>query len=291
MPRWQFWKREDETPPAPEEPAVISRFNIRPRTDLVGSTLPASDERAKLLAALQKQREGILFDVERARGAFEQDNPWRQRIAIINDALTAIEAEIGSAAPLSSAPGIDLPPTPIEDVEVVTEEPPLVSFRIGVVPFRYAEELDWAERGFQLARSDLQREEGDPEALLPAGLSDAEREELAQVLAESLFAYASELRDAALKGSPAPEGVTLASLAPSDPVHGGWREWRGGSPRLRAHETRVASLRAELERLQAERDAELEEEARWRERLPIAERRLRDIDVKIAGVLNGEVQR
>jgi hypothetical protein len=160
-----------------------------------------------------------------------------------------------------------------------------VSFGIGAERFVYAEELDWAERGFQIARSDLQREEGDAAALVPTDVPPGERDELVSVLSASLFAFATEARDATLEERPLPTAATLADFARPDPTFGGWTEWDGSSPRRRAHEERIAALAREADRLRAERDEELEEEARWQERLPIAQRRLRDVDEEIAALL------
>jgi len=286
MPGWKFWETvqpEEETPPAT---APAGRFNVRPRTDLVGGALPADQAAASRVSALRKRRDEVLFDVEEATLAGETVNPWLSRVATIEEATRAVEADLaGIARPDAAGPGLALPSTAVM-VAAITDAPsPLVTIRVGATEIVYVEDLDWSERGHQLARTELHLELGDPSSLVPPSVGEDHRAELVEVLGDSLFRLATEARDASTVKRAMPPSRPLSALAVPDDEFGGWVDVTGSSPRRRAHAVRVAELTAELERLRTERDKELEEMARWRERLPIAQRRLRDVDEQIAASL------
>ena len=286
MPGWKFWETvqpEEETPPAT---APAGRFNVRPRTDLVGGALPADQAAASRVSALRKRRDEVLFDVEEATLAGETVNPWLTRVATIEEATRAVEADLaGVARPDAAGPGLALPSTAVM-VAAITDAPsPLVTIRVGATEIVYVEDLDWSERGHQLARTELHLELGDPSSLVPPSVGEDHRAELVEVLGDSLFRLATEARDASTVKRAMPPSRPLSALAVPDDEFGGWVDVTGSSPRRRAHAVRVAELTAELERLRTERDKELEEMARWRERLPIAQRRLRDVDEQIAASL------
>jgi hypothetical protein len=197
-----------------------------------------------------------------------------QTLAIVVAELDALDREHGS-------PGAPVEAVPIEDLAAVEGPPPAVTFRIGDERFRYEEDLDWAERGFQIARSDLQLREGNVSAIVPAGRSAEEHAALEEHLAGSLFVFASDVRDRLLAGDPLPTAASLADLA-QPAQEGGWLDWAGHSPVAQKRQWRRQELGSERQRLLAERAHELEEEARWAERLPIALRRLRDVEKEIA---------
>lgn len=289
MPWWKFWENDEthEEAPIPSEP--MGRFNVRPRTDLIGGSLPSDQDAAARISALRKRRDSVLFDVEQSTLAAEPDNPWLDRVATIDEALAAVEADLARlTTPGSAAPGLPLPPTPVTVQDVSVEPMPRVVIRVGDVELTYEEELDWAERGFQLARTELHLERGDVASLVSGDVGDADRDELVEVLSDSLFRVATEARDQVPAAQSLRPSRRLSELAAPDSEFGGWTDVDRSSPRRRAHALRVVELTAELERLRAERDRELEEMARWRERLPIAQRRLRDVDEQIAAALAGE---
>lgn len=285
MPNWKFWEKPSgqpvQPPPAPEQPR---RFSARPRTDLINPAAAADPAKAEALARLKRRREAVLFDVEQSEMAASEDNVWRQRVALIDEALAAVRVDRERLLAERTPPGVALEPMPIEEIGVSEGPPPSVAFRIGGERFAYEEEIDWAERGFQLARSELQLRSGDPAALLPAGIEGAAREALLEHLTGSLFVFASDLRDRALAGQPLPDGATLADLARPDTEHGGWLDWHGHSPEGTRRQIRLRELDAEERRLLEERARELEEMARLADRLPIALRRLADLDAEIAAL-------
>lgn len=281
---WKFWEKSEDTAPpdvAPAEPP--RRFSARPRTDTLPPT--ASDPAAaSKLAGLVKRREAVRFDVERAQQANDPDNPWLDRVRLLDEALAAAFADRERIASHREPAGALLPPSPIGDVSVDAGPPPRVSFRIGEERFSYEEELDWAERGFQIARGELIRRTGDCAHLVPPALLEAHGSDLTDHLDQSLFAFASDLRDRALAGAGLPDSPTLSDLAKPDVEDGGWLDWSGHSARRAEREARLAAIDAEIERLSAERARELQEMERWADRLPIALRRLADVDAEIAAL-------
>lgn len=289
MPGWKFWEKAEVETETPVTPAPAGRFNVRPRTDLVGGELPADQAAASKVSALRKRRDAVLFDVEEATLAGEVANPWLSRVATIEEAARAVEADLaGVARPGAAGPGPALPSTAVT-VAANTDAPsPRVTIRVGATEIVYVEDLDWSERGHQLARTELHLESGDVTSLVPPNVTEDQRSELVEVLGDSLFRLATEARDELGADRPSRPSRPLAELAVPDAEFGGWVDVTGSSPRRRAHALRVGELTAELERLRTERDRELEEMARWRERLPIAQRRLRDVDEQIAAALATE---
>ena len=289
MPGWKFWEKENVEPEAPAVPEPTGRFNIRPRTDLVGGALPTDDARASRITVLRKRRDGVLFDVEQAELAGEAENPWLDRVSTIEEARRAVDSDLRRLAEsFAGEPGMALPSTPVSVAAVAVEPAPTVAIRIDEAELVYVEDLDWAERGNQLARTELHLESGDVAALIPPATGSADRAELIEVLGDSLFAIASDARDRAAANQPMPPDRPLSALAVPDFSMGGWTDVNGSSPRRRAHAIQEAELRGELDRLLTEKNRELEEMARWRERLPVAQRRLRDLDAEIAAALVGE---
>jgi hypothetical protein len=278
MPNWKFWdksKEHEEAKPATEAPR---RFTARPRTDLLDASKVADPEKSEKLARLRKRRDAVMFDVEQAEMANEPDNQWLQRAQLLDDALATVQADRARVQAEREAPGKPIDPIPISGITFIEGPPPAVAFTVGNASFRYEEDLDWAERGFQLARSELQLRLGD--AITLAGADEA----LQTHLIDSLFAFASDIRDRALAGEPLPENVTLADLARPDENAGGWFLWGGSSPAAQRKLHALQELTREEQRLLDERKHELDELAKIADRLPIARRRLSDVDAEIAAL-------
>lgn len=281
MARWRFWEKEEHADPGPP-PAEPPQFKIRPRTDLNPSAAASDPALAAAHDRLVKRRAGILLDVEQTEAATRPANPWLDRVREIDDALAAVAREQAAVSAEPRSAGAPIPATPIDDIRVATTAPPSVGFRIGPEAFVFEEDLDWSERGFQLARSDLQLRSGSVANLPLAILPPSEREAAASHLANSLFVFASDMLDRALSDRALPERATLADLAVPSPNHGGWLDWHGASPEHHRRERLRQELEVEAERLRTERARELEERARWADRLPIARRRLADVDAELA---------
>ncbi len=269
----RFRKQQDpepETVPQPV-PAPTSRAKGFVPPPPRETSPPSSDARIERLVKRIRALEDEIESVERSG---DPDSPFQQRIAVLTAALESVEREIAAATLLPSRELPSLPATPISDIEVALEPVPRVSFFVGDKRFSYAEEIDWAERGTQIVRGDLIGDTANPEALVPPGISGELRAELNSHLERSLFAFATELRDRAVEGHPAPVGVTLADLAVPSPACGDWELWGGISLRCQEHDVQMRELNAERTRLLNERGTEIEERQRQVEELPIQRRRL-----------------
>lgn len=291
MPNWRFWERKQapSVPANPEPlPTTASGLRLPPPRDRVSSGDPATRDR---LAALRKRHEGMRYDLERAEAANRPENPWRERIALLDESLDTIEADLARLEATLPQPSFPVPPVPIDGVEVSTSEPLTVAFRIGPERFRFSEETDWDQRGGPVVRGDLRQREGDAGALVPVETPADRRDALASHLAESVIVFATDLRDRALDGEPPlPPGEpapTLADLAKPCPVCGGWRDWRGTCETCAARAYQKQILNAEAVRLATEREAEEDDRHKWAERLPLARRRMADVEAEIARLEGG----
>ncbi len=121
---------------------------------------------------------------------------------------------------------------------------------------------------------------GDVAALIPAEFSQDQRAALETHLRQSLFVFASDIRDRTLEGNALPV-ATLADLARPSAEHGGWLDWAGQSANQQAKEEARHNLLAERSRLETERAQLVEDQVRTAENLPIARRRLADLEREI----------
>ncbi|MCC6312603.1 MAG: hypothetical protein IT337_01220 [Thermomicrobiales bacterium] len=281
MPNWRFWE-PSSTPPEPAPPeraAVPGRAPLPPPRQIAQAADPAA---AAKLTALRRRRESMVYDLERAEAARRPDNPWSERIALLDESQATVTQDLAELAAEPHQPSWPLPPTPVTDIWSEATEPVTVTFRIGDEAFQFAEAIDWDQRGGPVVRGDLQQLAGDATRLVPADTPPERRAALAQHLVDSVYAFAVGLRDRVLEGEAPPASITLADLAEPCPICGGWQEWTGACPECAARVYRRQRLRAEAARITAERAAEEEDRHKWSERLPQARRRLADLDAEIA---------
>jgi hypothetical protein len=285
--RLKFWRRSQPEQPAIEPIPTIQRFNIQPRTDVGTLGLPTDPEKATRLVALRKRREALVHDVESATTAATDDNRWRAEIDLIAQAIHEIDADLAAIdATPPDPPGAELPATPITEVAVEATPVARVQFQIGDIPFSYSEEIDWAERGTQLARSELMLDQGDVEAIIPSSFPADQRQSVHEHLVRSIFAFASDLRDRAMNNESITP-ATLADLARPSTEYGGWLDWTGQSAAYQERETTKARLRSDRERLMDDRARLIEDQNKIVENLPIARRRLAELDREIEAITAG----
>lgn len=234
------------------------------------------------LTTMKGRRTPALYDIEQGELATAEDNPWKQRIALLSESLETVEADRTEAAVIAPGPYHPVPATPITDISIPFEnDVATVLFTVGDRQFVYEEPLDWAERGHQIARTELIRAKGEPALLVPEDTPPDMRDELHRHLEHSLFVLATELRDRALDEEQLPENLTLADLAKPCPECGGWTDFRGGCQYCARRKIRLQDLFRERDRLLDERASEMEEQHRLAERLPLARRRLADVEREI----------
>jgi hypothetical protein len=302
MPWFQFRKRHDE--PATTEPAPeLAQETAGTAHNTLGSALPPHMQRIveergrertarkaatadQRLATMQQQRLAMLYDIEQGELAASDENPWQHRIELLTEALGTVQDDLRAVAEAAPSPWHPLPATPVTDIDIAIIEDDIatIAYTVDGQRFTYAEERDWAERGHQLARPELEQTNGDPAALVPADTPAALREPLAQHLRESLYVFAADLRDLTLDGEPLPQQPTLADMGKPCPACGGWTDWRGRCEACTIRKARQQELKREEARLLSERAQEAEERHRLVERLPISRRRLADLDAEIAAL-------
>ena len=282
------WKRlfskrtTTESAPSPAETAEPDGGGISRRRP------PAADPAMQgRLDALRQRRDMAAYDLERALSARQPENPWRERMELLDRSLATIEEDLRVLDTTPALSPLPLPETPITEIEVRLEEPVSVAFTIEPEHFRWEEEIDWDQRGGPVVRGQIVQRSGDATALVPPDVPDGRRGELERHLAESASVFAQDLRDRALEGEPLPERSTLADLARPCPECGDWLDWRGHCDTCAARAYRRQTLRAEAARLAQERDDEEEDRHKWAERFPVARKRLADLDADIARLVAG----
>jgi hypothetical protein len=277
-----FGRNEDAAPPpAPSPPEPNDRGIVRRRPRAAD---PATQAR---LDALHQRRDMAAYDLERAESAREEQNPWRERMALLDQSLATIEEDLRALDATPALPPVPLPETPITGIAVSLEEPVSIAFTIGPERFRWEEEIDWDQRGGPVVRGQMRQRAGDAASLVPPDVPEDRREALARHLAESSTVFALDLRDRALEDEPLPEAPTLADLARPCPVCGDWLDWRGHCDTCATRAYRRQTLHAEAARLAQDRDNEEEDRHKWAERLLVARKRLADLDAEIAGLEEG----
>lgn len=281
MPKWRFWERPSE-PSTPSARPTATPRRTAPAGEIIRPEQIASSGAPdpQRLATLKRRRETLLFDVEQSELATQPENPWRDRIALLNETMANVSADLAALNP----PRIDrpsFPATPVTIEEVRWEDPATVRFTIGNEAFQYGSELDWAERGTYVSRNELTLQSGDPGRLVPesfpADLQSIARERLT----EALFIFASDLRHRAESDQPQPSGVTLAAIIGRCPECGDWQAWGGYCPTCTALAQQRQALTDEMNRLAAEAHQEEEERAKLADRLAVARRRLTETDAEI----------
>lgn len=274
------WKRlfgkktEPEREPAELAPDASGIVRRRP---------PAADPALQpRLDTLRQRRDMAAYDLERAIAARQPENPWRERMELLDRSLATIEEDLQAIEAMTPLPVFPLPETPITDIAVNLAEPVSVAFNIGPEHFRWEEEVDWDQRGGPVVRGQIQQRSGNAAALVPPDIPAERREALARHLAESVAVFALDLRDRALEGETLPEHPTLADLARPCPECGDWLDWRGHCATCATRAWQRQNLHLEATRLEQEREAEEADRYKWSERLPVARRRLEDADAEIA---------
>jgi hypothetical protein len=276
----------DETPAASEATGAPKRAvppHLAERLNLQARRTGTSVDLHRRLTRLRNQQEQTRYDIAQGELALEDDNPWKQRVALLTETLETVEMDRELAEQVIPGPYAPVPPTPITDLDVAVEnDVSTVRYTVGDERFVFEEPLDWAERGHQIARTELARTAGETDAVMNFSVPGELRDELLRHLDHSLFVFATVLRDRQLDGEPMPADATLADLAKPCPVCGGWMDYRDRCQYCARRKLRLQELFQERGQLLNERAAEIEEQHRVAERLPLARRRLADIEAEIA---------
>jgi hypothetical protein len=239
------------------------------------------------LDTLRRRHAMAAYDLERAESARLPENPWQERITLLDHSLATVEADLQALDVVPPFTPVPLPETPLTDVTVSLEEPVSVAFSIGPEQFRWDEEVDWDQRGGPVVRGQLRQVSGDVANILPAHVPPDRRDDLLRHLAESVTVLAIDLRDRALEGEPLPAHITLADLARPCPACGDWLDWLGHCATCAQRAWKRQNLRQEAVRLAKEREELEEDRYKWSERLTVARKRFADVEAELAAVETG----
>ena len=291
MPRWQFWRQRD----APAEPGLTPADNHIPTcTATHGTPAPpkpakppgamSPERRERRIGELRRRRAGLLFDIEQGELAQEPENPWQERIALLQESLATIAADRTRLDSEPPEPTWPVPPLPLTDLTVSTDEPARVAFAIDGQPFSFAEASDWDNRGGMVVRGDLRRTSGDPAGIAVGTTAGAPPASWLPLLDAALTAFALAVRDAALAGTDRPRSTTLRDIIREDDEAGGWRNVHGTSNVRVRRAWQRQELRADEARLREELTREQEERRTLVDRLPVARKRLSVLDDELRGL-------
>jgi hypothetical protein len=173
-----------------------------------------------------------------------------------------------------------LPPVPVEVRVDLQASPVTVELEISGVVLRWIEEVDWAERGHQIAPAQLRRVEDELEKELAAvGYRDPSPELLATLAASADLVAADALET--VRRRQVWTDIRLDDLARPCPACGGWRDLRDRCPTCAARAWQVQQLILERNRLRRERDEVFRDWQRARDRLPIIQRQLAEVEADI----------
>ncbi|HVX31485.1 MAG TPA: hypothetical protein VHA53_13475 [Nitrolancea sp.] len=269
MHRLNFWRREV----AGDEPNTAQRSSLN---------VPIRDAERRRLARLETRRMNLEFDLSRAESAFLPHNRWTERIEQLDEAIAQANEDIAQLVPRpSDIPTVQLEPEPIAVTVVSTAEPAEIVLQAGNVKLDYREEVDWAERGHQLALPVLALFDGDVRPLIPETLDGAQQERLAEHLRNSFSIIANEALERATDREPLPE-LTLADLTQPCTRCGGWLDPKGRCPACTQLDWQRDAIAEAAHRLAHERSEVVAEMEQARERLPVIRRQLQDVDQDIA---------
>lgn len=286
---WQIWSRRDTTGSTPDvtmpegsRTAVHDGRIVRPAESTAAPSSNSGSQRRR--EELNRRRDGLRFDVEQGELAQAKTNPWSERIALLDETLATIAADREAANSPPSAPAWPVPDLPVEALQVAADEPASVRFSINSETFLYAEAIDWDQRGGAVVRGDLRHQDGDVAKVVPPKTPESLQTALENHLASSLMTFATGMRDLALKETDLPAHPTLSDMASPCPECGGWREWGGRCPACTIRDLHIQTLQAESRRIMDERAAEADVRHRLIERLPLARRRLADVEDELASI-------
>ena len=268
MQRFSFWRRDRQ-----QQPDQIGAK----RHDGGSATIPIRDAERRRLSRLLTRRSNLEYDIADAETAFSPQNRWRERVEQLNDAVTQAEEDLEQLrAQRGSTPHVELPATAIE-IDVQSTEPAQIALRVGTETFLFREELDWAERGHQVALPKLTQVSGDAGPLVPANLPDGVGELLESHLSNSFSIIAQEALRSTLDEESLPN-LKLNDLVRPCEACGGWLDPLGRCPACTELNWQRQKINVALARLIDERNDVLADEERTRERLPVLRRQLQDVE-------------
>jgi hypothetical protein len=236
------------------------------------------ERRQRRIEDLRQRRAGLIFDIDQGELAQSGENPWQERIALLQESVATITVDRSRLDNLPPEPTWPVPAIPVSNTTASTAEQAEVAFMVGSQRFAYVEATDWDNRGGMVVRGDLRRVAGDPANITAGGTASDQPDAWLPVLDSALTAFALGLRDSALDGKDLPSALTLRDIIREDNEAGGWLNVHGTSNVRVQRAWQRQELRAEEDRLARELTQEQEERRTLIDRLPIARKRLAALD-------------
>jgi hypothetical protein len=234
------------------------------------------------LRRLLKRHDDLSYDLQRAHHALEPENRWTERIDQLNAAIEQAQADRAALEPerelLRDRPQLN--PEPIQIRKLRESEPAEVTLRVSDAELTYREEIDWAERGHQIALPELRRVDGDVDSLIPSVDDPEIEQELGEHLRHSLATLANQALESAAAGDEPPR-LTLADLTRRCPECGGWLDQKGRCPACTEINWKRQQVDSDLRRIRKEHDSVIQDLERYRDRLPVIQRQLTETEADI----------
>lgn len=205
-------------------------------------------------------------------------NRWTDRVEQLDDAISQANEDLAQLTPRHDATlPVALAPWPIVIDVRSTEIPAEITIRVGREMMRFCEDVDWSERGHQLALPTLRQVEGDVASLVSNDLGPDTRELLVSHLSNGFSIIANDSLRRAVEGEPLLD-LTLDRLTQSCDRCGGWLDPLGRCSSCAELDWRRNQITAAIARLIDERDDVIADQERMRERLPVFRRQLQDVE-------------
>jgi hypothetical protein len=276
MVKWKFWSKSpggaSEAAPQAAVPTVAPHARgfvaPPPRTRALLPDPATVDDPA--LARKLRRHEAVERQLDEAELAARSENPWTERVRLIDEAIRGIDREMRSAPTRVDREPVTLPAMPITVVEVEPDPPSRVVLAIGDARLEFEEEIDWAERGTSVVRGDMLLAN---DGLTRLGAQLGIDVHTAERLEAGLFALATAIRDAALDGQPRPLIANLRDVLRPCPECGDIQLWNSVCLNCERHHAGQIRLAGERRRLFEERDSVLAERAEKVDRLPVLRKR------------------
>jgi len=205
--------------------------------------------------------------------AAQRENPWAERVRLIDQAIAGLDGEISQPVEMVERAVPALPAWPLTISALEAEPPSRVVIEAGAYRFPFAEEIDWAERGTTVVHGDLLLESDD---VLDAARSLGLNVNATERLSDALFALATEVRDAALEGRGPAQVERFDELLQRCPICGDIQMWNGVCLSCVDRKARLNRLETERQRLFLDRDAVIAERSAKVDQLPVLRKKYAD---------------
>lgn len=273
MPRWKLWKRSRSASPGQEfdgqatTQTSVRGFRLPPPRESRLSGLPSDPSTTSRL----ERHESLRRELDLAESAANDQSQWTNRVNEIDEAIESLDLELRAPVSRIDRPLPGLPEAPIVLVAIKPDAPSEIQLSVNEQALRFAEEIDWAERGTNIVRGELMLNDLDRQRLAEAlPVEDRDRD----LIETSLIELATAVRNATLEGTQPPDLPQLNQLLSPCPICGDLRLWNGVCLTCSQRSHLRQQLLEQRQRLFGERDSVIRERESLVEQLPILRKRV-----------------